>query len=487
MATTIPCRRAEVKLLNDLLVTDEPDFLALYGRRRIGKTFLVREFFSKVSGIFMEVTGIKNGKRTQQLDIFNKAFIKAFNIEFNIATPKTWVDAFEQLTIAIEKTPKNRWVFLFFDELPWLATKRSGLIQAIDHYWNTRWSKRKKLIFIACGSAAFWMINNLINAKGGLHNRVTAQLNLKPFTLSQTKEYLASKSMHLSHEQILQIYMVVGGVPHYLKQFKKSQSFVKTINEMCFSESGLLYSEFNNLFSSLFENYEAHMAIIKEISKHTYGISRDSLIKKLKKISGGGRLTKRLDELDKAGFITTYSLYGYVGRETYYRAIDEYVLFYFRWIEKFKKQFKFIPESIRYWEQQYKTQPYHIWRGYVFELICLKNVSKIISILGLENLIEGIGPWRFVAKQKEGNGAQVDLLLNRADGFIMICEIKASNTEFVIDNGYAKNLERKISIVESELKKKAIIVFITMKGLKKNQYSNRLVANTITLDDLFDD
>jgi len=484
MTVTVPCRNTEVKLLTDLMATNEPNFLALYGRRRIGKTFLIREFFSKPRGIFLEVTGLKNGKTAQQLTIFNQAFIKAFAIDFKIETPQSWVDAFEQLTIAIEKTPKNRWVVLFFDELPWLATKRSGLIQAIDHYWNTRWSKRKKLLFIGCGSAAYWMINNLIHARGGLHNRVTATLNLKPFTLCQTKEYLMMRGLRLSNQQLLQIYMTIGGVPHYLQRIKKGISFVHTIDALCFKKSGLLFDEFDNLFGSLFDNYEAHIALIKEIAKHTYGISRDNLIKQLKKVSSGGRLTKRLDELDKAGFITLYALYGYVERETFCRVIDEYVLFYLTWIKRFKQQFKIIPESGHYWAQQYKTQRYNVWCGYAFELICLKHIDKIIAALKIEHLIEGIGPWRFIAKDKKEYGVQIDLLLNRTDGFINICEIKYNTTPFSIDKAYAENLKRKITVVESKLKKQAQITFITVTGLKENTYSKALVANTITVDDL---
>jgi len=488
MSKRIIGREEEVRVLDDLLNSEDAEFLAVYGRRRVGKTHLIREYFQDVPCVFFEVTGLKDGSLKDQLALFMKAFVNTFIPGYRIQTPKNWMDAFEQISVAIENTPVNKRIVLFFDELPWLATKRSKLIQALDHYWNTRWSKRKKCLFIGCGSAAYWMIDNLINAKGGLHNRVTCELNVAPFTLAQTRDFLLSRDIKLPHQQILQIVMAVGGIPHYLKRIRRGWSFARNVNELCFKQGGFLADEFDKLFVSLFGSLSIYTDLIRLIAKYPYGLSREELLQEFKNSTSGGRLSKRLAELEKAGFITSFVPFGYAKKGLFYKVIDEYVLFYLTWIEPFKAKFKIMPTQTKYWEIQSNTQQYKIWCGYAFESICLKHINQILKKLDIEHLTLGLGPWRFVPNKQSGiDGAQVDLMVERSDGCINLCDMKHCAKPFVIDKRYANILKRKIDVFKKSTQTKSTILctFITVNGIKDNQYARELVDAEIIVDDLF--
>src|SRR3990167_6124886 len=255
-------REAEIKILDNLWKSTEAEFLAIYGRRRVGKTYLIREYFSSKKCVYFEITGQKDGSLKQQLENFIKIFSSVFANELQLCIPSNWKDAFELLTKEIERISKSQNIVIFFDELPWLATKRSGMLQALDYYWNRFWSRCFNLTFIVCGSAASWMLDNLINAKGGLHNRLTKTILLKPYNLKGVQQFLAYRNIHLNPKQILDHYMVFGGIPYYLKQIEKGKSALQNINKVCFQTDGLLNNEFDRLFRSLFANAEDNLLII---------------------------------------------------------------------------------------------------------------------------------------------------------------------------------------------------------------------------------
>lgn len=248
---SVTCREREVEILEKIWKSKEAEFLAIYGRRRVGKTHLIRGFFSEKS-LYFEITGIKDATRALQLKQFIGKLGKIFYNGLPISRPKTWLEAFALLTDAIQKLPRSKKIVLFFDELPWLANRKSGIIQALDYYWNAEWSRLPNLIVIVCGSAASWMLENLINAKGGLHNRLTRFIHLQPFNLDQTQKFLKSKKIHYNHLQVLDLFMVTGGIPYYLKQIERGKSVDQNIDALCFNQDGVLFSEFNRLFSSLF-------------------------------------------------------------------------------------------------------------------------------------------------------------------------------------------------------------------------------------------
>jgi len=275
-------RKEEQKTLQRVFDSPRAEFLAIYGRRRVGKTYLIKQFFSAKPCHYFQITGMKDGRLKEQLFEFTRAVEKTFYSGVTLKEPESWMQAFEMLTNAIEKYTDKQKVVLFFDELPWLATKRSRFLQALDYYWNTRWVDNPRIRLVVCGSAASWIIENIINSKGGLHNRITAQIRLEPFSLSETRDFLKYRGILLTDKQVLLLYMAIGGIPHYLTQVEKGLSAAQNVDKLCFTKNGMLFKEFNNLIPALFEEAEIYKEIIRIIAKHRYGIGRTELLEQLK-------------------------------------------------------------------------------------------------------------------------------------------------------------------------------------------------------------
>ena len=329
------------------------------------------------------------------------------------------------------------------------------------------------------------MLEHLINAKGGLYNRITRTILLKPYNLKGVHQFLEYRGIYLSHKQVLDLYMVFGGIPHYLKQITKGKSAAQIINRVCFQKEGLLYGEFDRIFYSLFNHAEAHRSIIRAISKQRYGISRKHLIRETG-ISSGGTLHKRLEELEAAGFIQSYVPYDRKKKDHCYRIIDEYIHFYLQWIEPLKE--KGIEGGKSFWQTKVKTPKALSWAGYSFENICLKHVDQIREALDLESINCDIGSWRYVPKKgSKEPGAQIDLLFDRDDGVITLCEIKYSANLFLIEKSYAKQLANKIEVFDKHVptNKQIFIAMITTMGIKHTLWSEELVQNQVILQDLF--
>ncbi len=477
-------REKELQLFERLLLSKKAEFFAVYGRRRIGKTFLIYEYFSS-KGIFFECTGIKDGNMQDQLKNFLINFQLLFTPGLELAVPSSWKQAFQILTQQLMKIPNNKKIILFFDELPWLATRKSKFLQELDYFWNTQWSRMNNVKLIVCGSAASWMLDNLINAKAGLHNRLTESILLEPFTLNETKKYLESMNIKLNLMQILELYMVMGGVPFYLNKLRKDKSVVQNINELCFSRTGLLYQEFPRLFKSLFAAYELNLKITRIIAEYRHGISYSELIKRIGK-KAGGRFSDRLNELESAGFIQKMLPYGRVKRDRYYSIKDEYTMFYLKWIEPIVDR---IPDSGHYWQSISKTAAWNSWSGNAFEVVCYKHKNKIIKALHIATTCL-VGNWRYIPARKEkSNGAQIDLLFDRGDDAVSLCEIKYSANPFSIDKAYANNLKNKIDLFQkmTGTNKQLFLVLITTMGLKRNTWSEDLVNQIVELKELFNE
>ncbi|HUD01238.1 MAG TPA: ATP-binding protein [Rhabdochlamydiaceae bacterium] len=482
MKETISCREKEIQILDQIWASKEAEFLAIYGRRRVGKTYLIREYFSNKKSAYLEITGQKDGNLKDQLENFIRIFSTLFFNDLPLRPPATWKEAFELLTKEIDKSSQP--VVLFFDELPWLATPKSGMLQALDYYWNRFWNQHPKLILVVCGSAASWMLDNLINAKGGLHNRLTKTILLKPYSLKEAQQFLSYRNIHLKPKQLLDLYMVFGGIPYYLRYVEKGKSSLQTVNKICFQREGLLYEEFDRLFRSLFENASDNLSIIRAIAKGQIGISREELVKTTG-FRSGGTLNKRLRELETAGFIQSYIPYGRKIKDHYYRVIDEYCYFYLRWIEPFKK--RGIEGGKEYWQTKGKTPAALTWAGYAFENICLKHIDQIRHALDLQAISCDIGNWRFIPPQKQqASGAQIDLLFDREDGIITLCEIKYTDKLFILDKSQAKILMNKIEVFENYFspKKQILFALISTNGLKQTAWSEDLIHNVVTLTDL---
>lgn len=486
MAMLIIGRQQEKSLLKEIYERSSPDFLAIYGRRRVGKTYLIRNYFSANHGIYFEITGLKDGTLAQQLKLFTEKFSEFFMQGLPLQPPRNWLDAFKLLTTALKKIPAGKKIVLFFDELPWLAAPKSGFIQALDRYWNTEWSLINNMKLIVCGSAASWMLNQLIHAKGGLHNRLTNVIALRPFSLGETAEYLKSKNINLNQKQILELYMIIGGVPHYLNSVTRGLSAAQNINKLCFQKDGLLFNEFSKLFSSLFNDSEAHYEIIRIIAKAREGLSRDEILQKSTLSKSGGMFKSRLSELEEAGFIASFTPYGKSKKGTYFRIIDEYILFYLKWIEPIANKLNLNTKSTSYWESKAQTQTWKSWSGYAFEAVCLKHIEQIKFALGIQVIASEIGSWRHIPKQEE-QGAQIDLLIDRADSIINLCEIKYCQGQYTLTKKYANELLRKLTTFQTQerINKTVFITLITPDGAERNAAFEETIVNEITLSDLF--
>lgn len=479
-------RREELVILDKVYRSNEAELLAIYGRRRVGKTHLVSNFF-KEKGVYFELTGTKNAKMHEQIVNFSNEFSSVFFKNEKTVFSKNWTEAFGQLKAEIEKAGKDKKVILFFDELPWLASQRSGFLPALENFWNRFASRDKRIIVIVCGSAASWMIKNVIFGKGGLHNRVTKRIRLLPFTLSETEEFLRARNVELDKKQIAELYMVTGGVPQYLKNAERGMSAAQIINDMCFNKDGALFDEFKRLYSSLFDNYENHVNIIKALAKALSGLTKNELLKRAGLMSGGAS-SNVIKELEEAGFIAYVPAFNKKKISGRYILIDQYSLFYLTWIEK-ANVMNFEGGIGDYWMKMRSSRNWETWAGYAFENICFKHLMKIKAALGLAGINTAISGWSYIPpKSSDDSGAQIDMMIDRADNCINLCEIKYCSAEFTIDKEYAKALKNKKDVFKERTKtrKTLFTTMITTYGVKENEHYLSVVDNQLTIDALYD-
>jgi hypothetical protein len=478
-------RQKEQNLLRELINSKKAEFIAVYGRRRVGKTYLIKNLMSSLPCVFFHVTGIQKGPFKLQLKEFAKQIGKAFYQSPSLVPEKNWFDTFEVLTDAINKMPKDQTVILFFDELPWMATPRSRILVALELYWNRYWVFDRRVKLIICGSSTSWIINNIINNKGGLHNRVTRTFHLQPFALFETESYLKEHNIKLNRRQILDLYTVIGGVPLYWSFIRKGFSAHQCIDELCFQKNGALVNEFGRLFASLFEDSKPYVDLIRLIAKHRYGIGQSELIR-LSKLPNGGGTIDRLRELEEAGFITSLVPYGRKDRGLYYVMDDEYSLFYLHWIEPHLRTISKKENNEGFWLALSQGPAWKSWVGYSFESTCYKHIDQIRKALKIDPGAI-VGTWRFAPKSSDEDGAQIDLLFDRLDGAITLCEIKYSDNPYAIDKVYAHEILKKMEVFKKQTKTKKQLFFsmITTMGLKPTMYSEELISNEATLDHLF--
>lgn len=462
-------RDYEIECLKEYTTSPTSEFIVVYGRRRVGKTFLIRETFN--NDFHFYITGKPNSTTALQLQNF-VTVLKKYSKKKRIDTPLNWHEAFVLLEEYLEKL-KAKQKLIFIDELPWLDTHKSDFLSSFEHFWNHWASARKDIKLIVSGSAASWIINKIINSTGGLHNRATQKIKLHPFTLQETELFLQNKNIRWNHYQIIEAYMAMGGIPYYLNALKRGKSATQNIDELFFNERGLLKNEFNNLYASLFKNPENYIAVVKAISKKIKGLTRDE-IAATAKLSNGGTLTKILTSLEECGFIRKYIPFDKMERDAVYQLIDFYTLFYFNFI------FNKATAKNNYWTITSKTPQYRAWSGYAFEQVCSMHLPQIKKELGISGIISNAASWR-------NKDAQIDLLIDRNDQVINICEMKFSINSFTIDKKYADNLRNKIGsfIAQTKTKKAIFLTMVTTYGITNNAHAAQLVDNSLTMDSLF--
>ena len=478
-------RNVEKEKLKRLLKSSKSELLAVYGRRRVGKTYLIHEYFRE-QGIFFELTGVYKGTTSDQLRRFPEAFYEAFPSQENIGVPKDWKEAFDILKKRIDQEPQDQKIILFLDELPWLAARRPELLMSLEHAWNRYFSRKKNVIMILCGSAASWMIKKIVNNSGGLYGRLTEKIHLKPLSLLETEKFLASKGIHLERKQLAEVYMSIGGIPKYLEHIPKGMSSAQIIQSLCFSSGGFLNTEFRSLFEALFGSHKHHISVIEALAASPQGLTYKQLTQSVQ-ITSGGQFSDIIDDLEASGFIDTMPFYGRKKQNERYRITDEYTLFYLTWIQD-ALFYQAKPITANYWQSVQQSQKYNIWAGYAFENLCFKHIANIVEALKISVVARTASYWAHIPKPSNDTpGAQIDLIIDRADRTMNLCEMKFVSGPYVVTKDYAIKINQKRSVFQIVTKsKKALFnVLITPYGATENTSYHSAFDHQLTLDALF--
>ncbi len=466
-------RKEEQLIMNQLLASERPEFLAIYGRRRVGKTFLIRQVYQKQ--IAFQMTGIASANTPQQLANFFSVLKEADANVTQDSLPKNWFDAFGLLKNYLQKLKASKKV-IFFDELPWIDTPRSNFLSALEHFWNAWASTRPDIILVVCGSAASWMISKLINNRGGLYNRVTQRIRLLPFTLHETENFFRNNQIKLDRYQILQLYMALGGIPFYLSEIRPGKSAFQEIDRLAFSKNGILVTEYENLYRSLFNHADRHITIIETLAQKNKGLSREEIVT-MSGFNNGGALTTILRELEESGFISKSYPFGKKIRDSIYRLTDQYSLFYLKFIKDQKQS------GSGSWLNRIDNPVWRAWSGYAYENICLQHIGALKKALGISGVYTEESSWLDKARS-----VQIDLLIDRRDHVINLCEVKFTLKPFILTKAYKEELEKKLFAFkeETQTRKSVFPTLITTFGLKENIHSLGFIQNSITMDGLFE-
>jgi uncharacterized protein len=466
-------RQEETIILQDYLSSNESSFLAMYGRRRVGKTYLIRQVFE--NNIVFECAGLKDEIKKVQLENFSTT-LNEYSKKYN-NLPSSWLQAFNQLKEHILTLKGKKKKVIFLDEISWFDGAKAGFIPALNNFWNQFCVKRKDIILVICGSVASWIINKIVNDKGGLHNRITQSILLKPFTLLETKHYLALKKITLSNKDIAQLYMIIGGIPYYLNFVKKGKSIALILNDLFFNKQAGLANEFEKLYAALFSNHELHVALIKTLASKHSGMRREELIAKSKLQSGKG-ISTALIELEQCGFIECLNPIKNLNVDKIYRLLDEYSLFYLNFLASTSKKID--------GQKLESSQKFRIWSGYAFENLCIRHQYNIATKLGIHGIVYDVFSWT-TKGDTYNKGAQIDLIFDRSDNCINLFEIKFNAKPFVLTKDYAKQLtsKKEIFIEKTKTKKSVFTTLITANGSIKNEHHLSTITNEILLEDLF--
>lgn len=460
-------RYAEQETLKECLESGKAEFIAITGRRRVGKTYLVKKFFNENFDFY--ITGVFNGTKEEQLEVFNRAI----NAHSGIFFPRVsnWFDAFEQLRGYLSNLKKKR-IVVFIDELPWLDTARSRFLQAFELFWNSWASSCSRLKLVVCGSATTWMVGRLFGHRGGLHNRTTRRIHLRPFTLAEVEAYLLMRGIEMSRYQIVETYMILGGIPYYLSLLRRGLSLPQNIDRLFFTQGGELQDEYHILMHSLFNESEVYQRIIEFMATKIKGFTRREIIEGIGN-KDSGFLTEVLRNLEMCDFIRRYYPFEKKERDMVYQLTDLFTLFHLRYVKHAGNRDEHL------WSNLSPSPAHNAWCGYAFEQVCLHHVPQIKETLGIAGVQSNVCSW-------VGDGAQIDLLIDRADQVVNVCEMKYARQEFEITKAYAEQLRQKMMVLRQTTRtRKALhLTMVTTYGVKRNIHSSE-VQREVTMNDLF--
>jgi len=468
-------RHEEIRTLDEIMSRKEAQLVAVYGRRRVGKTYLIRQYFSGKFTFYH--TGEANVGMKDQLLGFRDSLREYGSPEASV--PTSWREAFQRLRELIESSTNERKV-VFIDEMPWMDTPRSKFLSALERFWNGWGSSRSDLVMIVCGSASSWIVDNVIRNRGGLHNRITDQIHLHPFKLAECEQLAAEAGLGLSRTEVCEAYMVFGGVPYYWGFLRKGESVAQSIDRLFFSEGAKLRGEFESMLGSLFRKGEEHVKIIRALATVGIGLNRSELIKRAK-ASDGELFCKCLRALEECGFVRKYTAFGKMRRDSLYQLVDCFSLFYLRWVDGESN-----PDP-HFWAASGNSPAKNAWRGHAFERICLLHISEIKRALQIGGVVTHVCSWQHRADDVYGKGAQIDLLIDRADQVIDVCEMKYSSRPYLLDKDEDESIGNRISAFETVAgtTKSVRLVVVAANGLVDNAYA-RKAHNIVSLNQLFD-
>lgn len=474
-------REREMAELQRSLESDRSEFVIVYGRRRVGKTYLVDNFFHYEYD-FSFVGGHRLTKQ-KQLRNFAKAMKKYAHLS---RQPKyeNWDDAFDALEELMESLPEEKRKVIFIDEMPWIDTPQSEFVDALETFWNGWAARRRDIMFVASGSSTSWMVDKLVENQGGLHGRITNNIYVRPFTLHETEQYMKSRGAAWDRYQLLQTYMIIGGIPYYYSLLNVKESLVQNIDRLFFRKNGELRTEFEELYSALFTNTEKYTSVVKLLNSKHEGMTREEIEKATK--MDKSLLSTVLRNLERCDFILRYSQFGNKSKGAIFRLVDFYTLFYYRFIDGFNAQ------DENWWSHNYQSPSVESWQGLSFELLCLLHLTQIKQKLGISGIATAASSWRFVpTKQKEQadgeeKGAQIDLLIDRGDRVINLCEMKFSVKSYCISDAYETTLRHRMSVFQEKTKttKSLVYTFVTTFGVA-NSMGKSIVNSEVTMEDLF--
>ncbi len=471
-------RKNEQQILTKTLQNKEGEFIALVGRRRVGKTYLIEEFYKK--HISFHVSGQKDLSNKQHLQIFEKKILENFPAVKLPHACNNWLNVMLNLIHCLKtiaKKNKKKQV-IFFDELPWLCKAKSNFLAALGYFWN-EWARKNNVVLVVCGSASSWMLSNIVKEKGSLYNRITRLIRLQPFTLSETKLYFLSKNINFNSQQLIQLHMVMGGIPHYLKEVEGGFSATQNIQKICFSQNGLLVHEYGNLYEALFTNSTHHKKIVEALFKSKKGLTKLE-IARATKLTPNGAFYDKIEELMECGFIVEVADFSNKSKQNLFRLIDEYSLFYHQFIKGIKSFTK------DYWHSVSNTSSYHSWSGYAFENLCFRHIdmiTKALQISGMATRMAG-----FYAKASNNmNGAQIDMVIDRADNCVNIIECKYYRDNFYLTKSEVTKIKNRIASFKyhSQTKKQIFVTIISSSKLLHNKETIGLIENVIEAEQLF--
>ena len=474
-------REKEISILEETLNSNRAEMIAVYGRRRIGKTYLIEQFYRQSNIKTISLIGQSGATMQTQLSNAKHRLLEQHGID--VSKGKNWTDIFNAIKTYHKEHPEKKFV-LFIDELPWIATPKSGFIGALSYVWNSYFEKYPNVTFVLCGSAASWMIKKIVNEKGGLHQRITRQIPLYPFSLKESEAYLKQQGFHyLSRKEIIDIYIVLGGVAQYLSFLNPQKSISENINQLCFTIGGALTREFQTLFIALFGKKGIHQQVVKylgSVKKRLFLV--DEIAKKFNIKTEQLYIT--LDELEMAGFITKYTMYGRKKRDARYSLTDQFSTFYLKWISPTTQQD--LRENENYWHSISSSQSWISWAGNSFESICYKHILPIKKALGIAGIHTQTYYWQEIGTESK-KGTQIDMLIQRADKTVMVIEIKYYNQPFTISKSYAQNLQHKVESFREKDKRhnSLMLVMLTTYGVVKNSHSH-IINKEIGMDILFE-